>query len=141
MTLLNISVVRLNTFVLQMFRQITAIFLLIAFAAQIFSKAVIVLDYYTNTVSYAKNCENKIKPTLHCNGKCQMMKKLQEEEKKDQQNPERKIDNKNEVASSKSFFAKGVFREPITVHSYTVYFNTSFPIGTTADIFHPPALA
>jgi hypothetical protein len=141
MTFLNISIVWLNTFVLQMFRQISAIFLLIAFAAQIFSKVVIVLDYYSNTVSYAKNCENKIKPALHCNGKCQMMKKLQEEEKKDQQNPERKIDNKNEVASSKSFFANGLFKKPIITHSYSVYFNTSFPIGAPADIFHPPSLA
>jgi hypothetical protein len=141
MTLLNISTVWLNTFVLQMFRQITAIFLLIAFAAQIFSKAAVVLDYYANTASYSKNCENKSKPILHCNGKCQMMKKLQEEEKKDQQNPERKVENKNEVASSKSFFANGLFKKPIITHSYTAYFNTSFPIGITADIFHPPSLA
>jgi hypothetical protein len=69
-----------------------------------------------------------------------MMKKLREEERKDQHNPERKVENKNEVASSKSFFASGVFREPVITHSYTVYFNTSFPIGATADIFHPPAL-
>lgn len=140
MTLVNSSIIGLNTFVLQMFRQVTAIFLLIAFAAQIFSKAVIVIDYYTNTASYAKNCENKIKPALHCNGKCQMIKKIQEEEKKDQQNPERKSDYKNEVASSKSFFANGLLKKPLTTNTYSTYFKTLFPIGAHADIFHPPAL-
>jgi hypothetical protein len=124
-----------------MFRQITAIFLLLAFAAQIFSKAAIVLDYYTNSGSYAKNCENKVKPALHCKGKCQMMKKLKEEEKKEQQNPERKVDNKNEIASSKSFFANGLLKKPVIAYSYSLYFDDSFPPGASADIFHPPALA
>jgi hypothetical protein len=77
----------------------------LAFASQTFNKAIIVLDYNTNTKSYAANCENKAKPKMHCNGKCQMMKKLKEEEKKDQQNPERKSENKNEfVLSSRSFY-------------------------------------
>jgi hypothetical protein len=120
---------------------LAAILLLFAFSAQIFNRAAIVLGYYANTASFAKNCENKTVPKLHCNGKCQMLKKLREEEKKEQQNPERKIDNKNEVASSKSFFTNGLIKKPIITHSYFVYFNTSFPAGTATDIFHPPALA
>jgi hypothetical protein len=124
-----------------MLKQFAAILLLFAFSVQIFNRTAIVLDYYANTASFAKNCENKSKPILHCNGKCQMMKKLQEEEKKDQQSPERKVENKNEVASSRSFFANGLFKKPIITHSYSIYFNTSFPKGASADIFHPPSLA
>jgi hypothetical protein len=87
------------------FKQITSILLLLAFAIQTFSGGFVVLNYYTNTAAFAKNCVNKAKPKMHCNGKCQMMKKLkEEEEKKDQQLPERKVENKIEVLSSKSFF-------------------------------------
>jgi hypothetical protein len=86
------------------FKQITSILLLLAFAIQTFSGGFVVLNYYTNTAAFAKNCVNKAKPKMHCNGKCQMMKKMQEEEKKDQQLPERKFENKIEVLSSKSFF-------------------------------------
>jgi len=78
---------------------------LVAFAMQTFYKAFIVVDYFTNTKAFAKNCENKAIPQMHCNGKCQMMKKLKQEEKKDEQNPERKTENKNEIIlSSKSFY-------------------------------------
>ncbi len=87
-------------------KQITAFIFLLAFAGQTFSKAFVVFDYFTNTQAYAKNCENKAKPTMHCNGKCQMMKKLKQEEKKDQQNPERKSENKKEILlSSKLFYS------------------------------------
>src|SRR5690242_8058288 len=86
-----------------MSKQFTALFLLLAFAMLVFNQAVIVADYFANTSSFAKNCENKSHPMMHCNGKCQMMKMLKAEEKKDQQNPERRIENKNDVTSSKSF--------------------------------------
>jgi len=46
---------------------------------------------------YAKNCENKAFPAMHCNGKCQLMKKLRQEQKDDQDNRERLINGKNEV--------------------------------------------
>lgn len=86
-------------------KQITTLALLLVFAVQTFSKAFIVFDYFTNTKAYAKNCENKARPKMHCNGKCQMMKKLKQEEKKEEQNPERKAEKKNEITfSSKIFF-------------------------------------
>ena len=73
---------------------------------QIFNKSFVVYDYYINTATYAKKCINITKPKLHCNGKCQMMKKLQQEEKKEQQNQESKSQYKIQVTlSSKSFFA------------------------------------
>lgn len=97
-------------------------------------------DYYTNTSKYAKNCVNKAKPKMHCNGKCQMMKKLQEEEKKDQEKPERKGENKGEVIlSSKSFFA-------IVCRSYNIaisnqlfsHVTDSYTYNCTKSIFQPP---
>ena len=59
-----------------MLKKIFAFILILAIAAQTFNQLTIVIDYYTNRAVYAKNCENKAKPMLHCNGRCQMMKKL-----------------------------------------------------------------
>jgi hypothetical protein len=97
------TMIKYFTFV-PMIRYTAAILLLFAFAIQTFKGGFVIFDYYSNTAAFAKNCINKAKPKLHCNGKCQMMKKMQEEEKKDQQLPERKVENKIEVLSSKSFF-------------------------------------
>ena len=79
--------------------KISALILLLAFSFQCFNKAFIVVDYYSNTATYAKECINKSRPKMHCNGRCQMMKKLKADEKKDADNPERKQENKNDIFS------------------------------------------
>lgn len=71
---------------------------------QIFSRFAIIADYKINTRDYAEHCENKQKSNLHCNGKCQMIKKLNQEEKKEQQTPERKIE-KSFTLYCETFFA------------------------------------
>ena len=120
-------------------KQIIASIFLLAFAMQVFNKSFVVYDYYANTQAYAKNCENKAKPKMHCNGKCQMMKKLQQEEKKDQQNQERKGENKIQITlSSKSFFANitSIFK-PQSKLSYP-FFDDSKEIKVSQPIFRPP---
>lgn len=87
-----------------MFRRLTVILLLTAFVAQTFTGSLIQLDYFLNTGAYAKNCINKARPKMHCNGNCQVMKKIREEEKKEQENTDRKYDSKIPVLSSRSFF-------------------------------------
>lgn len=74
---------------------------------------------------------------MHCNGKCQLMKKLKQEENKDKQNPDRRPDNKDEVLSSRSFFTTLTFTE--------VTFQTVYPtvtVNKAVDMprafFHPP---
>jgi Zn-dependent membrane protease YugP len=121
-----------------MFKPAAAILLIIAFIAQTFSVGLVMLNYYTNTAAFAKNCENKAKPKLHCNGKCQMMKKLKQEEKQDQQNPERKSENKIVVLSSKSFYCNSV--DAIAV----IFFKATpvekfYPVTDISySFFHPP---
>lgn len=120
-----------------MFKSATTLFLLLAFLAQTFRQVAIVGGYYTDTNAYAQNCINKAKPQLHCNGKCQLMKKLKQEEKKDAQNPERRSNGKNEVISSKSFFASVhdmIFLNG-SVHSCN---HSGIPVDRAAAIFHPP---
>lgn len=76
---------------------------------------------------------------MHCNGKCQMMKKLKEEEKKNQQEPARKTENNN-VTSSKSFFLSLAVCKINTPKTYFFPFASSISKGTHSDIFHPPGL-
>ena len=80
-----------------MFKQLIAFILLLSFSLGTFNKAFIVLDYFSDISAYKKKCENKAKPSMGCNGKCQMLKKLKKEEKKDEQNPERRVEKKDEV--------------------------------------------
>jgi len=121
-------------------KSITTIFLFV-FAMQTFDKIFVVYDYFKNTAVYAKNCENKAKPKLHCNGKCQMMKKLQQAEKKDQQYPERKGEKKQIYLSSKSFYTN--------VPQGRIHFEkkvypampTPKEIMRSFEVFHPPSVA
>jgi hypothetical protein len=121
-------------------KQFTAIIFLLAFAWQTFSKAFIVVDYFTNTTAFAKNCENKKRPSLHCNGKCQLMKKLEKEEKKDQQNPDRKGEHKNEVLSTRSFFTTSATPALSLTPSVSYEIKADKRIVKMAySIFHPPS--
>ena len=121
-----------------MFKAIAAIFLITAFIAQTFSGGLVMLNYYANTAAFAKNCENKAKPKMHCNGKCQMMKKLKQQEKQDQQNPEKKSDIKIQIFSSKSFYCISVEAFAIAVFKATPI-EKNYPVKDISySFFHPP---
>lgn len=107
---------------------------------QYFSKSMLIADYYSNTAGYAKNCENKARPKLQCNGKCQLMKKLNAEEKKDQDNPERKAENKNEWFV---FYRASFANAPkpiiiITSNKISIRHLNDHCADRSLDIFHPP---
>lgn len=74
---------------------------------------------------------------MHCNGKCQMMKKLKEQENKDKQIPNRRSESQEEVLSSKSFFATIHPIEFCSKISYPLH-KVPFAVHRTFDIFHPP---
>jgi hypothetical protein len=119
-------------------RSLTIIPLLIAFSAQTFSGAFIQLGYAVNPEAFAKYCVNKAKPKLHCNGKCQMMKKIREEEKKEQENLELKT-IKSQSISSKSFYPSISSPEGIIITNITaVPHCIGFATDNAPDFFHPP---
>ena len=120
-----------------MFKYSATILILVAFLTQTFRQTAIIGGYYADNQAYAKNCINKAKPQLHCNGKCQLMKKLKQEEKKDQQNPERRGNGKENVLSSKSFFAVVSMINLSFINSYS-YYHSAIPVSRAADFFHPP---
>jgi hypothetical protein len=66
---------------------LASILILLVFV-QSFSNWFIYLEYQSNKTFIAdKLCINKTKPKLHCNGKCQMMKKMAEEEQNSSHSP------------------------------------------------------
>lgn len=119
--------------------KIVAVFFILSFFTHQFGKLVILADYYANTSQYAKKCINKSRPKLHCNGKCQMMKKIQEEEKKEKEDAEKKNENKKDAPL---YFEKDVVKVNLLLDlkgkNKFQYFNSSKPIGRSCQIFHPP---
>src|SRR5262245_41735956 len=79
-------------------KYVALILVFLGLLVQSFNKLLIVLDLRLNSSCIAQNlCENRNKPQMHCNGKCHRMKVMKQEQKKDQDNPERKAENKFEV--------------------------------------------
>jgi hypothetical protein len=119
---------------------IIASILFLALLAQTFDSAFITFGYYMNTSAYSKTCENKDKPMLHCCGKCQLRKRLQQEEK-DKQAADKRGENKNEIVlSSRSFFTTII---PIV----TCELNIQYPpysgdkeTRMPRSVFHPPSV-
>jgi hypothetical protein len=119
-----------------MYKQLTAFLLLAAFSLQMLNRAVVYIDYYANTAAYAKNCENKAMPLMHCNGKCQMMKKLKEQEKKESQAPERRSFN-DEVIAARSFFVSINYFFLASTSAYNIY-SAKSTVDMPHSFFHPP---
>lgn len=122
-----------------MLKRLTATILFLAFIVQTFSAPFIRLDYYFNQADYARNCVNKARPKMHCNGKCQVMKKIQEEEKKQQEQDERKMASKVEVLSSKSFFDHSIVINFKHIVISFFAFNDNKEIKFPRSVFHPPS--
>ncbi len=51
------------------------------------SRGIILLSYFTNTEAYQERCQNKARPQLHCEGKCQVAKKIKEASSREQKDP------------------------------------------------------
>lgn len=122
-----------------MFKQFTAAVFLIAFSAQIFSKAVIVVNFYANQAYIAKTlCINKADPKMRCCGRCQLSKRLKQEDNKERQNPNLKIEKGNEVISSKSFFASYQFQEVNAGVDVYPDYKAHKLVDRSQAVFHPP---
>jgi hypothetical protein len=121
---------------------VAAPILILLIMTQVFSNWFVVLSFKLNRDYIAKNlCENRYRPKLNCKGNCVLMKKLREEEKKEQNAPANlKLEITSIILSSKSFFA--ITETPVFVltTSSRSAENSGKPIDRTVDIFHPPAV-
>ena len=117
--------------------------LLLLMTIQTFSKWVVVIDYNLNRNYIAKNlCVNRARPKMHCNGKCQMMKKLAEEEK---QNSSNNSNNTSRIKVQDLVF-NDEMNKPVLPALTCIEncYNEEPPLikynAPTASIFHPPAI-
>jgi hypothetical protein len=66
-------------------KSLSALIMLIIFSLSVFAQGMVVLHYYFNKTYIAQNlCENRDRPTLNCDGKCVLAKKLAAQEKEQQ---------------------------------------------------------
>lgn len=73
------------------YRQICVFIFIITLSYQAFQKTLIVSDYYINTANYIANCINKAEPEMHCDGKCQLVNKLEETKEDNSKMPDQSI--------------------------------------------------
>lgn len=125
-----------------LYQQLAVLLLTVAFLAQTFSKGFIIADYYANTAAYARNCINKTRPKMNCNGKCQMMKKIQEEEKKEQENAEKKDSARYEIIFSASQYLLLTNTDCVNMAAVkNAAPCNSLITDRSYDFFHPPQVA
>lgn len=121
-------------------KQIVAVFLMLIWLSQLSGRYMVMFGFYMNQEYIAKNlCVNRDKPAMHCNGKCHLSKKLKEEEKKDQDNPERK-DHHSEIFYA-AWFQQEVIKPIATATTGDYYYPYSIgvPVDRPDTVFHPPA--
>jgi hypothetical protein len=102
--------------------------------------------FYKNQVELAaKYCVNKKKPMLHCDGKCYLakqLKKLEQEEKKNQPVPKMPLKLKENVWNS-DFQVRTTFEKqpPISSEGSTTFFYQNRElISFSVSTFHPPTI-
>jgi hypothetical protein len=100
--------------------------------------SITLLAYELNKDFIAKNlCVNKMKPKLHCNGKCHLMKELKKEEKRNE-NPENNSLLKTELVQICS--ATTPFRFSFTERNVFKFriFKEAICTKISQAVFHPP---
>jgi hypothetical protein len=110
------------------------------FFAQTFSRYVLVAGYCVNTSAYAANCVNKDRPWMKCNGRCQLCKKLdQQDNNQDKQTPERKSENSgNETLYSNHTFIGATTSHVVAIVRRFPAMTALNPVRMPRKHFHPP---
>ena len=109
--------------------------------AQAFRKWLIVIEYNINKDYIAKNlCENRKLPKMHCNGKCQLMKRLAEEEKQNSPSNTGKIKS-IEVLFSDAIEVPSIASLPEVSKKTFAHYSFSSCIAPIHSVFHPPTAA
>ena len=109
---------------------------------QTFSKWLIVAEFRLNQDYIAKNlCINRNKPKMHCNGKCQLMKKLAVEEEQTTTGnnaPTVKITGGLFMQKAPVFALVAFLPDPPTYNRVFILHESTSP---KRSVFHPPSAA
>ncbi len=124
-------------------KQFVVILLIGCISGQALVRTAWTLHYQWNKAFYLKNCENRAKPNLHCNGKCHLKKKIAASENSDPTAPHlpegfRQI--KEIPLYFESFDLLPCFRLVVFQAESFPLFAQSYPgDAPLAGIFKPPA--
>lgn len=118
--------------------KLVASILLLAFLGQTFDQGFFYLDYLIKKKDYLARCENKSRPQLQCKGKCQMMKKIRQQQEREQgEAPELKLAAKAEVIAP--VFRIHIPAPPIADTRLSFFPHiTGVVVDRSASLFHPP---
>jgi hypothetical protein len=109
-----------------------------ALLAMTFSNAIILTRFYANRTFIARNlCENRNRPAMKCGGRCCLLKKLKQENKDDQQGPERRSESGFELIFQQR---DNDINHPLPLVVRIKYMNFQEPVYNrfTTGVFHPP---
>lgn len=109
-------------------------------ATQAFSKWVMLLEYQWNKEYIAINlCENKARPKLKCEGKCQLAKKMAaEEQESSPQSPNLKLKFQEIVFGFETLKDQNLSTATDLSKTFTAYLLKHYT-APVFSIFHPPA--
>jgi len=114
------------------------IFLAFAFLLQTFSYLIIYADYEINKNYIAKNlCENKDRPELKCEGKCQLCKKMKTEDTKQNKG----LPSTKTVKFTLLYSIRGGFSQTAALSaspSLSSVYRAGISSVHTSAVFHPP---
>jgi hypothetical protein len=124
-----------------MLKNLSVILFLFVMLAQTFSGYVLKADYFINISSYIEKCINRDKPQLKCNGQCQLAKKMQQADDKDEGSASINAEIFNLVLSSRSYPPQLRFNiDPVEIQWIVLNAN-NIQRGHLRDIFQPPQLS
>lgn len=123
-------------------RQVFSLLLICCILGQASVRTMLVLHYQLNRAVYLRNCENKDKPSLHCDGKCYLKKQMGVSPKEDPNEPKlpdgfREIKDVQLFCESFDILTIGSVsdpqRQPMPLFQFTL------PLALLTGVFRPPA--
>lgn len=112
--------------------------LLIGLLMQTFSRELVMVEFGINQAIIAREkCENRFKPELHCNGKCQLRKELKRDDKQEREGMNAK--SKCEVYFEDVTAGLNMADYSTPTILFTVY-TKEIAAPPVYPIFHPPTV-
>ncbi|RVU02862.1 hypothetical protein EOD41_02690 [Mucilaginibacter limnophilus] len=121
-----------------MLNRLLSIFLLVALISSNFSRLFIYAGFEANRSYIAKElCVNKARPTLHCNGRCYLMKKLKQADEKEKKQEREEKRNQYQEALPVTSATQLVVTSPSSQKKYAVMPAPGL-LQQPTSIFQPP---
>lgn len=116
-----------------------ALFLALAMLSQSVSALWVTVGFYVNRDFIARNqCENRFIPNSPCQGQCVLMKKLKEQQEKEQQQPDLKLKEIllfSQVVERAGFGMLSGYEQII---DYALCPDSHYQFQLHTAVFHPP---